>query len=250
MLRSHTGSHNVSFPPHLVYKPFLLLQVHQISAHISSHSPQVAATCPPTCSPRICEWEYVQYEGNMRTQKGLSGKTPRHNDNDPPHQVWLKKKVTKKSSECSSIPVFLWFRHKTWRWVCMLVLLWGIKRSNGFSSYLGWVQCLDLDPPCLTAFIWGQHPQWVHSCRVTLCVCCLNALFLPVNTSSEKTGALLWQFSRIGITGLIALTWPVPGDCQWAPLHLHCLCGGRDANLFKKLLCYTPLNTGFVCMLL
>lgn len=29
-------------------------------------------------------------------------------------------------------------------------------------------QCLALGPPCLTAFIWRQHPQWVHSSMVTV----------------------------------------------------------------------------------
>lgn len=37
-------------------------------------------------------------------------------------------------------------------------------------------QCLALGPPCLAAFIWRPHPQWVHSSVVTLCDFCLNAL--------------------------------------------------------------------------
>lgn len=49
-------------------------------------------------------------------------------------------------------------------------VVWGIKGLTDSLLILVQVRCLALGPPCLSAFISRQHPQWGRSCRATLCV--------------------------------------------------------------------------------
>lgn len=81
-------------------------------------------------------------------------------------------------------------------------VVWGIKGLT--DSLLIWVQvrCLALGPPCLSAFISRQHPEWGHSCRATLCVLsdfCSNQHFsIPIGlqlTVILYNWLICWLFS-------------------------------------------------------